>query len=149
MSGVLGAGQRQEHIVERRPAQAEILDVLAWTWDLITGPVLDALGLSASPADGASPGNTAVIVADGRHIPWPSGTFDRVLADVPCSGLGSLRRSMPRSSITVCRVILMPVTLLILPYAISAAMPMSTTHVPATMRNAAHSQIPAATSPYA
>jgi hypothetical protein len=37
---------------ERIAAQAEILDVLAWTWDLITGPVLDALGLSASPADG-------------------------------------------------------------------------------------------------
>jgi 16S rRNA (cytosine967-C5)-methyltransferase len=35
---------------------------------------------------------SAVIVADGRHVPWPSGTFDRVLADVPCSGLGSLRR---------------------------------------------------------
>jgi 16S rRNA (cytosine967-C5)-methyltransferase len=34
----------------------------------------------------------AVIAADGRHLPWPSGTFDRVLADVPCSGLGSLRR---------------------------------------------------------
>jgi 16S rRNA (cytosine967-C5)-methyltransferase len=47
---------------------------------------------ATSPVDGASPGNTAVIVADGRHIPWPSGTFDRVLADVPCSGLGSLRR---------------------------------------------------------
>ena len=25
-------------------------------------------------------------------MPWPPGTFDRVLADVPCSGLGSLRR---------------------------------------------------------
>jgi len=25
-------------------------------------------------------------------VPWPPGTFDRVLADVPCSGLGSLRR---------------------------------------------------------
>src|SRR5580692_5639391 len=37
------------------------------------------------------PGN-AVLVADGRQVPWPSGTFDRVLADVPCSGLGSLRR---------------------------------------------------------
>jgi 16S rRNA (cytosine967-C5)-methyltransferase len=34
----------------------------------------------------------AVLVADGRHVPWRSGTFDRVLADVPCSGLGSLRR---------------------------------------------------------
>jgi len=36
--------------------------------------------------------NSAVLVADGRHVPWPPGTFDRVLADVPCSGLGSLRR---------------------------------------------------------
>jgi 16S rRNA (cytosine967-C5)-methyltransferase len=35
---------------------------------------------------------SAVIAADGRHLPWRSGTFDRVLADVPCSGLGSLRR---------------------------------------------------------
>jgi 16S rRNA (cytosine967-C5)-methyltransferase len=34
----------------------------------------------------------AVVAADGRRVPWPSGTFDRVLADVPCSGLGSLRR---------------------------------------------------------
>jgi 16S rRNA (cytosine967-C5)-methyltransferase len=36
--------------------------------------------------------DSAVIAADGRHLPWPSGTFDRVLADVPCAGLGSLRR---------------------------------------------------------
>jgi 16S rRNA (cytosine967-C5)-methyltransferase len=34
----------------------------------------------------------AVVAADGRRVPWPPGTFDRVLADVPCSGLGSLRR---------------------------------------------------------
>ncbi len=34
----------------------------------------------------------AVVAADGRRVPWRSGTFDRVLADVPCSGLGSLRR---------------------------------------------------------
>jgi 16S rRNA (cytosine967-C5)-methyltransferase len=34
----------------------------------------------------------AVVAADGRQAPWPPGTFDRVLADVPCSGLGSLRR---------------------------------------------------------
>jgi 16S rRNA (cytosine967-C5)-methyltransferase len=36
--------------------------------------------------------NSAVVVANGLGIPWRSGTFDRVLADVPCSGLGSLRR---------------------------------------------------------
>jgi 16S rRNA (cytosine967-C5)-methyltransferase len=33
-----------------------------------------------------------VVAADGRRVPWAPGTFDRVLADVPCSGLGSLRR---------------------------------------------------------
>jgi 16S rRNA (cytosine967-C5)-methyltransferase len=34
----------------------------------------------------------AVIVADGTRPAWPDGTFDRVLLDVPCSGLGALRR---------------------------------------------------------
>ncbi len=38
---------------------------------------------------GEDPG---VVVADGRQVPWRAGTFNRVLADVPCSGLGSLRR---------------------------------------------------------
>jgi len=33
-----------------------------------------------------------VVAADGLRPPWPPGTFDRVLADVPCSNLGSLRR---------------------------------------------------------
>jgi 16S rRNA (cytosine967-C5)-methyltransferase len=41
---------------------------------------------------GASSENFGVVAADGRQAPWPPGTFDRVLADVPCSGLGSLRR---------------------------------------------------------
>jgi len=43
----------------------------------------------AGPANAA---DHAVLAADGRRVPWPPGTFDRVLADVPCSGLGSLRR---------------------------------------------------------
>ena len=33
-----------------------------------------------------------MVAADGLQIPWRPGTFDRVLADVPCSNLGSLRR---------------------------------------------------------
>lgn len=33
-----------------------------------------------------------VIVADGTRPAWASQSFDRVLADVPCTGLGSLRR---------------------------------------------------------
>ena len=34
----------------------------------------------------------AVITADGTAPAWRPGSFDRVLADVPCSGLGALRR---------------------------------------------------------
>ncbi len=37
-------------------------------------------------------GTWRVVVADGTAAPWRPGTFDRVLADVPCSGLGALRR---------------------------------------------------------
>jgi 16S rRNA (cytosine967-C5)-methyltransferase len=37
-------------------------------------------------------GTAAVLVADGLRAPWRPSAFDRVLADVPCSGLGSLRR---------------------------------------------------------
>ena len=34
----------------------------------------------------------AAVAADATVPAWPPGTFDRVLADVPCSGLGALRR---------------------------------------------------------
>ncbi len=37
-------------------------------------------------------GSAAIIVADGTRPAWHSGSFDRVIADVPCSGLGALRR---------------------------------------------------------
>ena len=40
----------------------------------------------------AVPGDHQVLVGDGTKPTWPEGSFDRVLADVPCSGLGALRR---------------------------------------------------------
>ncbi|RZT11961.1 16S rRNA (cytosine967-C5)-methyltransferase [Kribbella sp. VKM Ac-2569] len=40
----------------------------------------------------AIPGNHKVLIGDGTKPTWPEGSFDRVLADVPCSGLGALRR---------------------------------------------------------
>ncbi len=33
-----------------------------------------------------------VVVGDGTRPPWREGSFDRVLVDAPCSGLGALRR---------------------------------------------------------
>ncbi len=33
-----------------------------------------------------------IVVGDGRRGPWEVGSFDRVLVDAPCSGLGALRR---------------------------------------------------------
>jgi 16S rRNA (cytosine967-C5)-methyltransferase len=59
--------------------------------------VLDALARagdenSAGHENSAGRESYGVIAADGRQAPWSPGTFDRVLADVPCSGLGSLRR---------------------------------------------------------
>ena len=40
----------------------------------------------------AYPSPPEVVVADGTAPPWAAGSFARVLADVPCSGLGALRR---------------------------------------------------------
>ncbi|MEU7567075.1 RsmB/NOP family class I SAM-dependent RNA methyltransferase [Streptomyces fradiae] len=39
-----------------------------------------------------NPGPYEVVAADGTRPPWRPGSFDRVLVDVPCSGLGALRR---------------------------------------------------------
>jgi 16S rRNA (cytosine967-C5)-methyltransferase len=40
----------------------------------------------------AAGGLTGVVVADGTRPAWAPATFDRVLVDAPCSGLGALRR---------------------------------------------------------
>ncbi len=38
------------------------------------------------------PGRPVALVADGTRPAWSQGSFARVLADVPCTGLGALRR---------------------------------------------------------
>ena len=40
----------------------------------------------------AASGSAAVVAADGTRPGWRQAAFDRVIADVPCSGLGALRR---------------------------------------------------------
>jgi 16S rRNA (cytosine967-C5)-methyltransferase len=54
------------------------------------GLVRRALGLDDGDA-GPSP-DVEVTVADGTAPPWPAASFDRVLVDAPCTGLGALRR---------------------------------------------------------
>ncbi|MFJ7149806.1 RsmB/NOP family class I SAM-dependent RNA methyltransferase [Streptomyces sp. NPDC100445] len=48
-------------------------------------------GLVARALHG-NPGPYQVVTADGTRPPWRPGVFDRVLVDVPCTGLGALRR---------------------------------------------------------
>ncbi|MET8982364.1 transcription antitermination factor NusB [Streptomyces sp. NPDC004539] len=48
-------------------------------------------GLVAKALAG-NPGPYQVVTADGTRPPWKPGSFDRVLMDVPCTGLGALRR---------------------------------------------------------
>lgn len=43
-------------------------------------------------ADRGPAGTVSVVVADGCRPPFVAGSFDRVLVDAPCSGLGVLRR---------------------------------------------------------
>ena len=48
--------------------------------------------LVARATSAVSSGLLGVVAADGTRPAWPAGTFDRVLVDAPCSGLGALRR---------------------------------------------------------
>ena len=48
--------------------------------------------LVASAVRAVPTGSVAVVAGDGMRPAWVPGTFDRVLVDAPCSGLGALRR---------------------------------------------------------
>ena len=70
LAGLASAGQARLLAADLRPHRA--------------GLVRSALA--------AAPRGAAVVAADGTAPAWRRGAFDRVLADVPCSGLGALRR---------------------------------------------------------
>jgi 16S rRNA (cytosine967-C5)-methyltransferase len=74
LAGLAAAGKATLTAAELHPHRAAL--------------VADALARVTQP--GQPPHE--VIVADGTTPPWREGTFDRVLLDAPCSGLGALRR---------------------------------------------------------
>jgi len=53
---------------------------------------VERAGLVAANAARLGHGAVAVVAADGRALPYRPGSFDVVLVDAPCSGLGVLRR---------------------------------------------------------
>jgi 16S rRNA (cytosine967-C5)-methyltransferase len=90
LSGLAAARGARLVASDVRPARAR--KVLAALRRGRPAPETPAPETGGAPSPGASASASAVIAADGLRVPWQPGTFDRVLADVPCSGLGSLRR---------------------------------------------------------
>ena len=92
-------------VVEAVPAAAgeRVLDVCAAPGGKATGIAADGAWVVAAEIHAGRAGliaanverlrsDVAVVVADGTFPPFAAASFDHVLLDAPCSGLGSLRR---------------------------------------------------------
>lgn len=92
-----------------KAAQRTVAEVLAWTWDHVTGPVLDRLGLSGAPGAGGelprlwwSPGGTLAALplhAAGHHDEGdngsgPQGTDGRGASRPGARGTGAAPRTV-------------------------------------------------------
>jgi 16S rRNA (cytosine967-C5)-methyltransferase len=112
--GTAGVQDEGSQLAASALARVPSTETTGWWLDLCAGPggksaLLGGLALQQSAhllanelaphrarlvAQGlrAYPQPPTVLVADGTRPAWRSWTFDRVLVDVPCSGLGALRR---------------------------------------------------------
>jgi 16S rRNA (cytosine967-C5)-methyltransferase len=70
--------------------KAALLASLAGDAHLLAVEVSAHRARLVSAATGGLP--VTVVRADGTVAAWPAGSFDRVLVDAPCTGLGALRR---------------------------------------------------------
>ena len=113
-AGTAGVQDEGSQLVAWGLARADVVAARGWWLDLCAGPGGKSALLAGLATDSdarlvaaevaphrarlvaqglrAYPSPPTVLVADGTRPTWRPEAFDRVLADVPCSGLGALRR---------------------------------------------------------
>ncbi len=94
LAGLARAGGARLLAADVRPHRARLVRAaVAGTAGAGTaGAGTTGAGTTGAGTTGAASSGTGVVVADGTAPAWRPGAFARVLADVPCSGLGALRR---------------------------------------------------------
>ena len=88
------AGERIADVAAAPGGKSSAIAERIGTDGVVVAADLDAgrLRLVARAASRLGLDDIAPVVADGVRPPWRAGSFDRVLVDAPCSGLGVLRR---------------------------------------------------------
>ena len=83
-----------ERVLDLCAAPGGKATALASAGAMVVAVDIDPVRASTVAANAAGLGlrSVSVVVADGGHPPLVSASFDRVLVDAPCSGLGVLRR---------------------------------------------------------
>jgi 16S rRNA (cytosine967-C5)-methyltransferase len=87
LAGLAARADARLVAAELRPHRARLVRSAARAWKA-AGVASTAAGALATVTSWPA----GVVVADGTQPAWRPGSFDRVIADVPCSGLGALRR---------------------------------------------------------
>ena len=94
MGGGSGRGDRRASVCSTsvpRPAERRPRSPPPGRW--WSPPICNRIGRASSPPTAPASGRAvAAVVADAARPPFPPRSFDAVLIDAPCSGLGALRR---------------------------------------------------------